>query len=320
MLVRDGDRVAQRLRVTAAGPGVVHHVGAVLGRVQHRADRVGGGARTLRIQELDRHDPHVPVHAGDAEAVVARRADRAGDVRAVAVVVHRVVVAVHEVPAAPVVDVAVVVVVDAVAAAAAAVLARVDPDLGAEVRMRPVDARVDHRHGHAGAARRHVPGLRRVDVGIRGPREALDRLAGVVQPPEVPEGRIVRQRVRLDDEVRLCVTDARILAQLVERRRGRVGAHAHQRAVDLLEAPLLGGAEALEDLGLVCRRDVVPETNQQLARHGLRGRLLRGRGLPDGAAQREQGADGGEQDWDATGAVHHLRQGVGAAVRLLLGQ
>src|SRR5256885_9400453 len=51
-------------------------------------------------------------------------------------------------------------------------------------------------------------------------------------------------------------------SQLVERRRGRVGAHAHQRAVDLLEAPLLGGAEALEDLGLVCRRDVVPETNQ----------------------------------------------------------
>ena len=56
----------------------------------------------------------VPVDARDADAVVAERADRAGDVRAVAVVVDRVVVVVDEVPAAEVVDVAVAVVVDAV--------------------------------------------------------------------------------------------------------------------------------------------------------------------------------------------------------------
>jgi hypothetical protein len=48
-------------------------------------------------------------------------------VRAVAVIVERVVVLVDEVPAAPVVDVAVAVVVDAVRPAARAVLALVDP-------------------------------------------------------------------------------------------------------------------------------------------------------------------------------------------------
>ena len=129
MLVGERDRVGERLRVVAAGPRVVRHVGALLRGVQHGADRVRIRPGALGVEELDGHDPHVPVHAADSDAVVPGRADRAGDVRPVAVVVHRVVVIVHEVPAAPVVDVAVVVVVDPVRPAAAAVLARVDPDL-----------------------------------------------------------------------------------------------------------------------------------------------------------------------------------------------
>src|SRR5262249_20320053 len=70
--------------------------------------------------ELARHQLHVPIDAGDADAVVARRPDDAGDVGAVARVVHRVVVVVVEVPADYVVDVPVVVVVDAVGPAATA--------------------------------------------------------------------------------------------------------------------------------------------------------------------------------------------------------
>ena len=117
--------------------------------------------------------------------------------------------------------------------------------------MRPVDARVDHGHGHAGAAGRHVPRLRRVDVGVRCSRKALNWLARVVQAPEVPERRVVRGRVRVDEEVRLCVANARIRAQLVERRRDGARADAHERAVDLLEALLLGRADTLEDLRLI---------------------------------------------------------------------
>ena len=79
------------------------------------------------------HEPDVPVDAGDALAVVAGGADDAGDVGAVAAVVVRVVVGVasgrgrdaaDEVPALPVVDVAVAVVVDAVGALVAAMRVR----------------------------------------------------------------------------------------------------------------------------------------------------------------------------------------------------
>jgi len=60
-----------------------------------------------------------------------------------ALVVRGIVVAIREVPAAPVVDIAVSVVVEAVRAAAGAVLPCVDPDVRGEVGMREVDARVD---------------------------------------------------------------------------------------------------------------------------------------------------------------------------------
>src|SRR5262249_5628634 len=157
VLVGDADCVRECLRVDVVRPGVVHHVRAVLGRIEDGADGVRIGPGALRVQELDRHDPHVPVHAGDADAVVAGRADRPGYVRPVPVVVGRVVVVVGEVPAVPVVDEAVVVVVDAVVPAAAAVLAGIDPDLRAEVWVRPVDAGVDHGDGHVRATGGYVP-------------------------------------------------------------------------------------------------------------------------------------------------------------------
>src|SRR5881398_2462643 len=102
----------------------------------------------------------MPVDPGDAGPVVARGADRACDMRGVAVVVHRIVVAVREVPAPPVVDVAVPVVVDAVRTAAGAVLTGVDLHLGIEIGMRIVDARIDHGDGDGVAAGRHGPGFR----------------------------------------------------------------------------------------------------------------------------------------------------------------
>ena len=61
----------------------------------------------LAAQELQRHDRDGPVHAGHARAVVAHGADGAGDVRAVAVVVHRVAVVGDEIVAVDVADEAV---------------------------------------------------------------------------------------------------------------------------------------------------------------------------------------------------------------------
>src|SRR5207249_834398 len=102
--------------------------------------------------------------------VVARRPDRAGNVRAVVVVVHRVagtgdrVVAVGTGRAAP----------DA---------ARVRPDVGRQVGVGIVDARVHHGHHHVFRAGRHRPGGHRLDVGPgRGIEVPIDDLAGVLQP------------------------------------------------------------------------------------------------------------------------------------------
>jgi hypothetical protein len=111
-----------------AAPGGVDHVRAVRGGVENRADPVRGRPVALCIEELERHQADTgAVDPRDADPVVADRSDRAGDVRAVAVVVGRVAVAVGVVPATPVVDVAVSVVVDPVRSAARAALAGVRP-------------------------------------------------------------------------------------------------------------------------------------------------------------------------------------------------
>jgi hypothetical protein len=114
---------------------VVRDVGAVGGRVEDRAHRIRSRPTAVRADELQTHQPHLLADARDPDAVVPDGADRPSDVRAVAVVVGGIVVVVYEIPAAPVVHVAVAVVVDAVRAAVVAVLSRIDPARAGEVGM-----------------------------------------------------------------------------------------------------------------------------------------------------------------------------------------
>src|SRR5918996_640350 len=118
-----------------------------------------------------------PVDAGDSRAVVADRSDDPSDVRAVPVVVVRVVVVAHEVPAAPVVDVAVAVVVEPVGAAAGTVLAGVDPEVPRQVGMRHVEAGVENPDHDIGTATRDSPGFLGVDVIVGRAGSAVDGLA-----------------------------------------------------------------------------------------------------------------------------------------------
>src|SRR5262249_42153650 len=90
-------------------------------------------------EELQDHDLALPVHAGDADAVVAHGADGAAGVSAVAAGILWRVVHFIEVPAVDVVDVAVSVVVDAVARD----LAGVHPDVGSQVRVIDLHAGID---------------------------------------------------------------------------------------------------------------------------------------------------------------------------------
>ena len=179
------DGVEQAGVVVATPPAVVRdpHVDAV-GRPHHRrvvhgTDGVGEVPRARRIEEFERHERDVPTDTGHSPAVVAHSADRARHVRAVVVVVHRVAVVVHKVIPVHVVHEAVVVVIDAVACN----LTRIGPDVGGQIGMGVVDAGVDHAHDHRTAARRDIPCLGGVDVGIG----RASRLPDVVEAVELRE-------------------------------------------------------------------------------------------------------------------------------------
>ena len=103
--------------------------------------------------------------------------------RAVVVVVHRVAVVVRKVVSVNVVHEAVAVVIDAVAGN----LARIGPDVGGQVGMAVVDAGVDHAHNDRAAARRDIPSLWGVDVGI----DRAPRLPDVVESVELRERWII---------------------------------------------------------------------------------------------------------------------------------
>ena len=189
------DRLTQRLRVAAASPAVAHHLGAHQRGVLDGVDRVLERAAPARVQELDRHELHVPRHPGDPESVVAHRSHGPGGMGPVAVVVHRVAVVVREVPAVHVVDETVAVVVDTVARD----LAGIGPHIGGQVGMDVVDPGVDHRHPHVLAAGGDVPRGWGVDVGSR----RASGLPEVQEAPELSELGIVRCLFHVIDEVGL---------------------------------------------------------------------------------------------------------------------
>ncbi len=208
-----GDRVEQALAEAAAAPRVGQHAQvdarvALGDRVVDGADGVLEGAAAAGVEELEGHDLDLPVHAGHADAVVAGRADGAGAVRAVVVVVHRIAAAGDRVEAVHVVDDAVAVVVHAVARD----LGRVDPHVGGQILVRVVHAGVDHADDDVGAADAVVPRLDGVDVSVRG----AAGLAGVVEPVQLGEAGIVGRGAGVDDVVALGVEDLRVLAQLLD--------------------------------------------------------------------------------------------------------
>ena len=292
--VGGGDRVAHGLRVLGVAPGVVRDDGAVGGGVEQRLDGVGGRARPVGAHHPQRHDPRARRDAGDAEPVAGDRGDRARDVRPVPVAVLRGRVLLDEVPADDVVDVAVAVVVEPVAGD----LARVPPGVRGEVGVREGDAGVDDRDRHARAGG-DVPGLGRVDVGVGRPGQPADRLARVVEAPELAEARVVGERVEGDAAVRLDVAHVRVP---LERRAGGRAADADDARADPAEAPPGGAAGAAHRLVLPRRRDAAAEADDQLD-------LVRAGAAGGRRAEREQeqqqrrdgGAPGGA---DETASFH----------------
>ena len=135
-------------------------------------------------------------------AVVTDTSYGAGNVRTVAVVVHRVTVAVDEIVPMDVVDKPVAIVVDVITRN----LAGIGPDVGRQVRVRVIHPRINDSHDNSGTAGGDIPCLRGIDVSIR----RAETLPGIVQSPELGEVGIVRQRVNCQRDVRLKVRDVRI--------------------------------------------------------------------------------------------------------------
>ena len=113
--------------------------------ISRRGDVVNSSDRVTRIstawaEKPQGHDGDIPGDASDAVGVVANCPDRARNMGAVSIGVHRIGVVVVEVVAVDVIDVAITVIVDAVAGN----FTRVDPDVVGEIRMGVIDAGVDH--------------------------------------------------------------------------------------------------------------------------------------------------------------------------------
>jgi hypothetical protein len=187
------------------------------------------------------------------------------------------------IPSAPVVLEPVVVVVDAVGLAAGAALAGVAGQLRREVGVGHGGARVDDGDGHTGTAR-DAPRRRRVDVGVRDALESQDRLAGVLQAPEVAEPRVAgERRTRADG---LGPLDGGVRAQLVERARPvAVGGDDDVDAGQSQDAAGRPDVRAVAHLGPLARR----ELDDQRAR----GRVVRARRLGSGGARKDRDEQGG---------------------------
>ena len=215
---------------------------AVVDRI---VDRLGGrarGAAVAPIHELEPHDLRAKRDAGHAVVVVGPCGDGASDVGAVRVVVVGVGVAIHEVVAADVIDVAVPVVVHTVAGD----LAGVAPQVGDQVRVADVHARVDD-GDHDPFARGQVPRRERVDVGPLHPTVE----ARVVQTPQV--GAVVVHRAAgVVHELGLCVRDGAVGVEGGQDLRARPGARVRQDG----EAIAVADLDDLEPLPRSERDDV----------------------------------------------------------------
>ena len=181
-----------------------------------------------------------------------------------------------------VVDVAVVIVVDAVGRD----LARVGPDVGLEVRVVVLRARVDVGDQQLGVAGEAVPRRLGRDVGARDPA----RLAAIVEPVLFGVARVVGHALDVPQVVRLGVLHARIGR---EPRHGL--GHRHPRHFQLLDAVEL---ETRHERGPErCQRRIAcDELRGRLPahEHGTRDVVLRARRRDEQSAERSSQERGGQ--------------------------
>lgn len=121
----------------------------------------------------------MPVHSRNAKSVVSRRADNSSDMGPMPMIVHGIRIPVDRINTIAVVNLSITVVIQPISIA----VGLISKHVPRKVRVRVVDAGIDHRDYHPDTARNHIPRFRRVNVGV-GHASALP---DVVQRPLLTE-------------------------------------------------------------------------------------------------------------------------------------
>jgi hypothetical protein len=173
----------------AAPPGVVENVDALRQRVVNAFNGAGRRAGAVGGEELECHELDVPGDPGNADAIVADGSDGAGHEGAVVVVVHGIAAVVDGADAMDIVDVPVIVIVEPVIGD----FTGIDPHIGGEIGMVVVHTAIYNAYDNRICIGAEGPGFGGIDVGVG----AAAVLPGVVEAPELTEGRIVRKGLGL---------------------------------------------------------------------------------------------------------------------------
>ena len=106
---------------------------------------------------------------------------------------------------------------------------RVGPDVGGQVGIGVIDARIEYGNDHVAAARGNVPSVRRINVGMG----LAAGLARVVQTPQLREHRIIGHRgSELVGAVEFVLGDIAVVGQETRHRRGGRSFASHQHFTD----------------------------------------------------------------------------------------
>ena len=220
-------RFEQGIRGGTTAPTVVGEDDVValfffeFGDVVKAFDGVGGGAAAAGAEEFTAQHANIPVDADHALAIVADAADGAGDVGAVAVVVHNFAGVVDGVGAVEVIDIAVgvfVLTVGLAFAKAFGALLGVDPHVGGQVFMVVVDAGVDNGDDHIFGTGGDVPsgaGVHISAVGAAG-------LAAVAQAPKFVKIGVVGRAGNMHQIVWLDIAHPRVALEQFHQRIGDI--------------------------------------------------------------------------------------------------
>ena len=268
--------VVQRLGVLRLAQAHVDDVGAIGDSSRDGLLNREIVAGSVRAADLVGADARVWRHAGNpfgfgrvAGEVVEGGGNCSGHMGAVAVIVHRVAVEKHEVIAAGVVR--------------------------RDVRMRIVDARVDHRYRDGGAASGDCPRLGRVYIGIgsaavkaefpKDKGKTVELLTSVVKSPLVLEMEVTRHNFRATmidedrqapDVVRLRVLDVRVAPVAGDGTGLVTGSYPNTLDPRALDFGCLRAPSVSVSVGFRVRIGVWPELHEDFAREETPSRLRRG--------------------------------------------